>query len=767
MVRIDMSEYMEKHAVSRLVGAPPGYVGYEEGGQLTEAVRRRPYGVVLLDEVEKAHPDVFNILLQVMDDGRLTDGQGRTVDFKNVVLIMTSNIPGGTGGRGGALPARVHQPPGRHRRVRAARPRRRSARIVDLQVERVLAAGRRARDHGRAHRRGQAAARATWATTRPTAPGRSSASSRSSSSTRSRWRSSRATFREGDTVRVDARRRRARASPRASRPWGTRPSRCRRVPETRRMPTYIMLSTLTPEGVQTVKNNPQRINEVNREVEQLGAAVKAQWATLGQFDFINVVEAPDEQTMARVSLELGSRGTAKYETLVGDPDRRLHLGALVALEVLVVGSGGREHALVRALRRSPQRARGARARPATPGIARGRARCSTSAPTTSTASCGAAARGASTSSSSGPRRRSSPGSSTRSPRPGIAGVRPDAPRPRGSRARRRSPRRSWRAAGVPTAAYAAVDHRRGRAWRRSTATRSCSRPTASRPARASSSPRTRQTARATLTTSSSSGRFGGDAGRRRGAPRRRGALAARAVRRRARGPDGARAGLQADLRRRRRARTPAAWAPTRRCRAPTTRATIVAHACTSRSSTLLRERGHAVPRRALRRAHADRRRRRRCSSSTCASATPRRRRSCRGCAPTSLELLERARAARRPGRRRARVGDDWAVTVVLASRRLPGVVVDGRRHRGPRRRARRRRGHPRRARRASAAATSSPRAAACSTSPRSATDPAPPGTRPMLPPTDHLRRPAAAARHRAAGRGARMTERRSRRPPSP
>jgi len=94
MVRIDMSEYMEKHAVSRLIGAPPGYVGYDEGGQLTEAIRRRPYAVVLLDEVEKAHPDVFNVLLQLMDDGRLTDGQGRTVDFTNVVLIMTSNLPG-------------------------------------------------------------------------------------------------------------------------------------------------------------------------------------------------------------------------------------------------------------------------------------------------------------------------------------------------------------------------------------------------------------------------------------------------------------------------------------------------------------------------------------------------------------------------------------------------------------------------------------------------------------------------------------------------
>ena len=94
MVRIDMSEYMEKRTVSRLVGAPPGYVGYEEGGQLTEAVRRRPYSVMLLDEIEKAHPDVFNVLLQVMDDGRLTDGQGRTVDFKNAVLIMTSNVGG-------------------------------------------------------------------------------------------------------------------------------------------------------------------------------------------------------------------------------------------------------------------------------------------------------------------------------------------------------------------------------------------------------------------------------------------------------------------------------------------------------------------------------------------------------------------------------------------------------------------------------------------------------------------------------------------------
>ena len=92
IVRIDMTEYMEKYSVSRLIGAPPGYVGYEEGGQLTEAVRRKPYAVVLFDEIEKAHPDVFNVLLQVLDDGRITDSQGRTVDFKNTIIILTSNL---------------------------------------------------------------------------------------------------------------------------------------------------------------------------------------------------------------------------------------------------------------------------------------------------------------------------------------------------------------------------------------------------------------------------------------------------------------------------------------------------------------------------------------------------------------------------------------------------------------------------------------------------------------------------------------------------
>jgi ATP-dependent Clp protease ATP-binding subunit ClpB len=109
MVRIDMSEYMEKHAVARLIGAPPGYVGYDEGGQLTEAIRRRPYAVVLFDEIEKAHPDVFNILLQVLEDGRLTDGKGRVVDFRSAVLIMTSNVASDLIGRLGSDPERLKQ----------------------------------------------------------------------------------------------------------------------------------------------------------------------------------------------------------------------------------------------------------------------------------------------------------------------------------------------------------------------------------------------------------------------------------------------------------------------------------------------------------------------------------------------------------------------------------------------------------------------------------------------------------------------------------
>ena len=156
MVRLDMSEYQERHTVARLVGAPPGYVGYEEGGQLTEAVRRRPYSVVLLDEIEKAHPEVFDVLLQILDDGRLTDGQGRTVDFRNTVIIMTSNVRS-AGGAARAVPSGVPEPDRRDRRVRAAharparRDRRAPARAAARAVGRAgtLARADRRREGGR------------------------------------------------------------------------------------------------------------------------------------------------------------------------------------------------------------------------------------------------------------------------------------------------------------------------------------------------------------------------------------------------------------------------------------------------------------------------------------------------------------------------------------------------------------------------------------------------------------------------------------------
>ncbi len=182
MVRIDMSEYMEKHSVSRLVGAPPGYVGYEEGGQLTEAVRRRPYSVVLLDEIEKAHPDVFNTLLQVMDDGRLTDGQGRTVDFKNTVLIMTSNIPVGEGLSDTQVREALLQyfkPEFINRLDDIVRfhslSREQLSEIVELQVRLVI---ERVAERGvarHAHRRRPHAARQPRLRPRPTAPGRCAA----------------------------------------------------------------------------------------------------------------------------------------------------------------------------------------------------------------------------------------------------------------------------------------------------------------------------------------------------------------------------------------------------------------------------------------------------------------------------------------------------------------------------------------------------------------------------------------------------------------
>ena len=207
MVRIDMSEYMEKHSVSRLIGAPPGYVGYDEGGQLTEAVRRRPYAVVLLDEIEKAHPDVFNVLLQLLDDGRLTDGQGRTVDFTNVVLIMTSNLPGDP--HDFFKPEFINRVDDivRFRELTEADLRR----IVDLQLRRCWPSGWRP---GASPWWSPTRPRTCWparASTRPSAPDRSSGSSSARSATA--WPSpcSTASFAEGD-VGHRRRRRRRRAS---------------------------------------------------------------------------------------------------------------------------------------------------------------------------------------------------------------------------------------------------------------------------------------------------------------------------------------------------------------------------------------------------------------------------------------------------------------------------------------------------------------------------------------------------------------------------
>ena len=191
MVRIDMSEYMEKHSVSRLVGAPPGYVGYEEGGQLTESIRRRPYAVILLDEIEKAHPDVFNVLLQLMDDGRLTDGQGRTVDFTNTVVIMTSNL--GAGGDETQVMAAVrnHFKPEFLNRVDEIVVFHRLSeadieRIVDIQVEQLAdrLAARGLQLELTPKRRGSGSRRP--ATTPTSGPGRSSGCSSARWPTRSR-----------------------------------------------------------------------------------------------------------------------------------------------------------------------------------------------------------------------------------------------------------------------------------------------------------------------------------------------------------------------------------------------------------------------------------------------------------------------------------------------------------------------------------------------------------------------------------------------------
>ena len=213
MIQLDMSEYMEKHTVSRLVGSPPGYVGYDEGGQLTEAVRRKPFSVVLFDEIEKAHPDVFNALLQILEDGRLTDAQGRTVDFKNTVIIMTSNL--GTADLKKAalgfaradehvtyekMKEKVHEELKRHFRpeflnriddiiVFHQLTTDEITEIVDLLIKRVQTPARVAGPRLRAHATRPSCCSRRRATTRRSAPGRCAGRSSGSSKTRSRRRS--------------------------------------------------------------------------------------------------------------------------------------------------------------------------------------------------------------------------------------------------------------------------------------------------------------------------------------------------------------------------------------------------------------------------------------------------------------------------------------------------------------------------------------------------------------------------------------------------
>ena len=229
LIRVDMSEYMEKFSVSRLLGAPPGYVGYEEGGYLTEKVRRRPYSVVLFDEIEKAHPDVFNMLLQVLDDGRLTDSVGHVVDFKNTILIMTSNLgtsfigkrvsPGflpegedsshdedeGAGARGAeaGVPAGVHQPHRRHDRLpRLEQGRHHEYRPDDDQPDQHPAGGE---EHPASSRpRPPSTSWSRRGTTRPTARGSFGARSRSTSRIRLAEAIVRGQFGDGARIEVDA-----------------------------------------------------------------------------------------------------------------------------------------------------------------------------------------------------------------------------------------------------------------------------------------------------------------------------------------------------------------------------------------------------------------------------------------------------------------------------------------------------------------------------------------------------------------------------------
>ena len=370
IVRIDMSEYMEKHSVSRLVGAPPGYVGYEEGGQLTEAVRRRPYSVVLLDEIEKAHPDVFNTLLQVMDDGRLTDGQGRTVDFKNTVLIMTSNLPvvprrapataAGCDTRllARALQARVHQPPRRHRALPLAHPR------ADL-------GDRRAPGRPRDRPRGRARLQVTLTDAARELLGNLGYDPTYGARPLRRVIQKQLTdrlalallegeFREGDAVRVDARRRRAGAGrhdplqttwPPAATADEKEPPPCPPTSCSRRSPPRACRRSRTTRSES--RRSTRRSSSSARTSRRNGRRSVTSTSSRSSRRPTRRRWRGSRWSSDRAA-PAATRRWRRYPWTTSSPVSARARGGRDRLKVLVVGSGGREHALVRALARSTE-----------------------------------------------------------------------------------------------------------------------------------------------------------------------------------------------------------------------------------------------------------------------------------------------------------------------------------------------------------------------------------------------------------------------------
>ena len=445
------------------------------------------------------------------------------------------------------------------------------------------------------------------------------------------------------------------------------------------MPTYIMLTTLTPEGVQTVKNNPARINEVNKEVESLGATVTAQWAALGRFDFVNVVEAPDEKTMARVSMELGSRGTAPLRVARRDPDRRVHrrpVRRAVTPRVLVVGGGGREHALVRALG-AARSGRRCSPRPATRGS---RATASSACRSPSTTWRGSRPRPraqGSTSWWSGPE---APLVAGLVDMLGEAGIR--AFGPIGGRGAHRGLEVVRQAADARARHADGVVHAVFRTREEALAQLPCASYPAVLKADVLAAGKgvivcpTEPEARAAVDVFFGERRFGADDRGAGGVPRGRGGVAARAVRRRARGADGARAGLQAHLRRRRgpehrRHGQLLAGAGLRR---------RLGHGDRRRRAPADRRRPararHAVPRRPLR-GPDDHRGRPKVLEYNARFGDPETQAILPRLRSDLLELLDRA--ARPGGLEGASIewSRDWAVTLVLASRGYPESASKG------------------------------------------------------------------------------------------